>query len=119
MAVAALVEDLHDRGLQNDVLVMAMGEFGRTPKINGGAGRDHWPGAMSVLYAGGGLKMGQAIGTTNALAEYPTSKPYTPGCVLSTMYHVLGIDHKHAFFDHAQRPLPILSEGDPIKELIG
>ena len=58
--VAALVADLHDRGLSDDVLVMAMGEFGRTPKINKDAGRDHWPGAMSVLYAGGGLKMGQA-----------------------------------------------------------
>lgn len=118
-AVTGLVEDLHDRGLQDDVLVMAMGEFGRTPKINGTAGRDHWPGAMSILYAGGGLKMGQIIGSTNALAEYPTTKPYTPGCVLSTMYHVLGIDHHHSFYDHAQRPMPILSEGDPIPELIG
>jgi Protein of unknown function (DUF1501) len=118
-AVAALVSDLCDRGLQDDVLVMALGEFGRTPKINKDAGRDHWPGAMNVLYAGGGLKMGQAIGTTNALAEYPTSKPYTPGCVLSTMYHVLGIDHKHVFYDQAQRPLPILSEGEPIPELVG
>jgi hypothetical protein len=119
MGVAALVEDLHDRGLSDDVLVMAMGEFGRTPKINKDAGRDHWPGAMSVLYAGGGLKMGQAIGTTNALAEYPTTKPYTPGCVLATMYHAMGIDHNHAFYDQAQRPLPILSEGEPIKELVG
>jgi hypothetical protein len=119
LAVAALVEDLHDRGLQDDVLVMAMGEFGRTPKINKEAGRDHWPGAMSVLYAGGGLKMGQMIGTTNALAEYPTSKPYTPGCVLSTMYHALGIDHKHVFYDQAQRPMPVLNEGEPISELVG
>ncbi len=119
LAVAALVDDLHDRGLSDDVLVMGMGEFGRTPKINKDAGRDHWPGAMSVLYAGGGLKMGQMIGTTNALAEYPTSKPYTPGCVLATMYHAMGIDHKHAFYDHAQRPLPILSEGEPIRELVG
>ena len=111
--------DLCDRGLQDDVLVMCTGEFGRTPKINSGAGRDHWPGAMSVVYAGGGLKMGQAIGTTNALGEYPTSKPYSPGCVLSTMYHVLGIDHHHAFMDQAQRPLPILSEGEPIPELVG
>ena len=119
MAVASLVADLHDRGLQDDVLVLAMGEFGRTPKINKDAGRDHWPGAMSVLYAGGGLKMGQAIGTTNALAEYPTSKPYTPGCVLSTMYHCLGIDPKHVFHDDAKRPLPVLSEGEAIKELVG
>ncbi len=118
-SVAALVQDLYDRGLQNDVLVMSFGEFGRTPKINPGAGRDHWPGAMSVLYAGGGLKMGQVIGSTNSNAEEPTTKPYSPGCVLSTMYHTLGIDHKHAFFDHAHRPLPILNEGTPIEELVG
>src|SRR5262245_7423663 len=118
-AVAALVEDLHDRGLEDDVLVMALGEFGRTPKINKDAGRDHWPGSMSVLYAGGGLKMGQMIGTTDSTASYPNSKPYTPGCVLSTMYHCLGIDHKHVFLDDAKRPLPVLSEGEPIKELVG
>ncbi len=117
-ALAALVEDLCDRGLDRDVLVMAMGEFGRTPRVNGGAGRDHWPGAMSVVYAGGGLRMGQVIGTTNATAEYPTSKPATPGCVLATMYQVLGIDYKHAFYDQAQRPLPILSEGELIADLI-
>jgi uncharacterized protein (DUF1501 family) len=117
-AVAALVQDLHDRGLSQDVLVVSFGEFGRTPKINGGAGRDHWPGAMSILYAGGGLKMGQAVGETNAYAEYPTSKPYSVGCVLSTIYRCLGIDHKHIFYDPANRPLPILNEGEPIEELI-
>ncbi len=118
-AVYGLVEDLFDRGMQNDVLVMAMGEFGRTPRINGTAGRNHWPGAMSVLYAGGGLKMGQAIGTTDSKAEYPTTKPYTPGCVLSTMYHTLNIDHHHVFHDQARRPLPVLNEGSPIPELVG
>lgn len=118
-AVYALVEDLCDRGLQNEVLVMAMGEFGRTPRINPTAGRDHWPAAMSVLYAGGGLRMGQAVGTTDTKAEYPTSKPYTPGCVLSTMYHVLGIDTHHVFYDQAKRPLPVLNEGSPIPELVG
>lgn len=118
-AVAALVDDLFVRGLQDDVLVMAMGEFGRTPRINPQAGRDHWPGAMSVLFAGGGLQMGQAIGTTDSKAEYPTSKPYTPGCVLSTMYHTLGIDHHHVFYDQGRRPLPVLNEGQPITELIG
>lgn len=117
-AITALVQDLHDRGLADDVLVTSFGEFGRTPRINGGAGRDHWPGAMTVLYAGGGLKMGQAIGETNASAEFPTSKPYTVGCVLSTMYHCLGIDHKHVFYDQANRPLPILNEGGPIEELV-
>jgi hypothetical protein len=118
-ALTSLVSDLCDRGLQQDVLVMVMGEFGRTPKINGGAGRDHWPGAMSIVYAGGGLKMGQAVGTTNANGEAPTSKPYTPGCVLSTMYQALGVDYKHVFYDDAKRPLAILSEGEPIPELVG
>jgi hypothetical protein len=74
---------------------------------------------MSILYAGGGLKMGQAIGTTNANGEHPTSKAATPGCVLSTMYQVLGIDYRHNFYDQAQRPLPILNEGEPIADLIG
>jgi hypothetical protein len=73
---------------------------------------------MSVVYSGGGLKMGQAIGATDGKAEYPTEKPYTPGCVLATMYHTLGIDYKRAFFDHAQRPMPILNEGKPIAELV-
>lgn len=118
-AVASLVDDLSVRGMQDDVLVMAMGEFGRTPRINGGAGRDHWPGAMSVLFAGGGLKMGQAIGATDSKAEYPINKPYTPGCVLSTMYHTLGIDYHHTFYDHGRRPLMVLPEGQPIPELIG
>lgn len=117
--VAALVSDLHARGLQDKVLVMAMGEFGRTPRINGGAGRDHWPGAMSVLFAGGGLRMGQAIGTTDPRAEYPATKPYSPGCVLSTMYSVLGIDYRHVFYDQARRPLAVLPEGQPIEELTG
>lgn len=119
MALTALVSDLCDRGMQDEVLVMTMGEFGRTPRINQQAGRDHWPGAMSIVYAGGGLKMGQAIGTTNAHGEHPTSKAATPGCVLSTMYHVLGIDYKHAFYDDGQRPLAILSEGEPVAELVG
>jgi hypothetical protein len=117
-SVAALVEDIHDRGLEDRILVMAMGEFGRTPRINGGAGRDHWPGAMSVLFAGGGLRMGQAIGTTDPRAEYPASRPQSPGCVLSTMYHALGIDYRHTFYDQARRPLPILAEGEPISELV-
>ena len=117
-AVAALVADLHQRGLADRVLVMAMGEFGRTPRINPGAGRDHWPGAMSVLYAGGGLRMGQVIGATDSRAEYPTSRPCTPGCILATMYQVLGIDIHHPFYDQAQRPLPVLNEGRAIEELV-
>lgn len=117
-AVAALIEDLFDRGLNNDVLVMAMGEFGRTPRINPQSGRDHWPGAMSVLYAGGGLRMGQMIGQTDSRAEYPVTRAYSPGCVLATMYHALGIDTHHVFYDQARRPLMVLPEGQPIPELL-
>jgi hypothetical protein len=117
-AVTTLIQDIHDRGLDKDVLVISYGEFGRTPRINPGAGRDHWPGAMSVVFSGGGLQMGQVIGATNDKAEYPTEKPYTPGSVLATMYHALGIDHKHVFFDQAQRPMAILAEGKPIAELV-
>lgn len=118
-ALAALVSDLFDRGLDQEVLVMAFGEFGRTPRINTGAGRDHWPGAMSVVFAGGGMRMGQVIGETDARAEAPVSQPHSPGDILSTMYHFLGIDHHHVFFDQARRPMPVLNEGQPIKDLIG
>ncbi|MDA1018140.1 MAG: DUF1501 domain-containing protein [Planctomycetota bacterium] len=118
-AVSALVQDIFKRGRQDDVLVMSFGEFGRTPRINPGAGRDHWPGAMSILYSGGGLKMGQAVGSTNNNAEYPTSKAASVGSVLSTMYHVLGIDYRHVFYDDGRRPLPVLSEGKPIEDLVG
>ncbi|HTE16974.1 MAG TPA: DUF1501 domain-containing protein, partial [Armatimonadota bacterium] len=90
-AFSALVEDLAQRGLDKKVLVLAAGEFGRTPRVNSVAGRDHWPGAGSVVFAGGGLKMGQAIGATDARGEYPTDRPYSPGEVLATVYHVLGI----------------------------
>ena len=116
-ALSALILDLHERGLQKRVLVNVMGEFGRTPKINKDAGRDHWPGAFCVLMAGGGLEMGQMIGTTDRHAAYPTSKPYSPGDVLATIYHVLGINRQEEFHDHAGRPIKILGQGEPIAEL--
>ena len=118
MALAALLEDLHDRGLDRKVLVLVYGEFGRTPRVNATAGRDHWPGAMSVVMAGGGLRMGQVIGSTDARAEYPATRAVGPQDVLATMYQVLGIDYRHEFRDAAQRPIPILNEGRPIEELI-
>ena len=117
-ALAALLEDLFDRGIDQKVLVITYGEFGRTPRINAQAGRDHWPGAMSVVFAGGGLKMGQMIGTTDGKAEYPKTRAVGPQDVLATMYHVLDIDYRHVFYDAAQRPIPILNEGKPIAELI-
>jgi hypothetical protein len=118
-AVSALIADLYQRGLDRQVLLIVYGEFGRTPKINPQAGRDHWPGAFSVLFSGGCLRVGQVLGATDSHAAYPTSDPYTPGDVLSTMYRFLGIDIAHEFYDRAGRPLRILPEGRPIEALLG
>jgi hypothetical protein len=117
-AIAALVTDLHERGLDKNVLVMALGEFGRTPVINRNAGRDHWPGAMSVVFGGGGLRMGQSIGRTDSHGAHPISRSFTPGDVAATMYHVLGIDTTREFRDASGRIFPALREGRPITELV-
>lgn len=117
-AVAALVSDLAERGLDRDVLVMAFGEFGRTPTINRDAGRDHWPSAMSLLLAGGGLTMGQAIGETDPRGAYPISSPCSPADVLATMYHAMGIDIHATFKDAIGREIPILPHGQPIPALL-
>jgi hypothetical protein len=118
MAWAALLEDMQSRGLFANTLVLVWGEFGRTPRINTNTGRDHWPGAQSVVMAGGGLRMGQAIGVTDPRAEYPRERPLTPEDVLATMYHVLGIDTNIEYHNEAQRPIKVLSGGLPIRELL-
>jgi hypothetical protein len=118
-AYSALLEDLSDRGQLANTLVMVLGEFGRTPRVNKDAGRDHWPGALSVLMAGGGLKGGQAIGVSDARGEYPKERPLSPEDVLSTMYYTLGVDQNVEFMNEAQRPLKILNSGEPIRELVG
>jgi hypothetical protein len=118
--IANLIQDLHDRGMENDVVTVMWGEFGRTPKINNndGGGRDHWAPAMSALVAGGGLKMGQAIGATNARAEFPKDRRVTVPQVLSTLYHALGIDPSRTFPNGSGRPMYILDDRTPIRELI-
>lgn len=116
MAVTALIDDLHARGLNEKVLVLAWGEFGRTPRINRG-GRDHWPSSMSVLLAGGARGMGQVIGATNARGERPQDRPLHPNDVLATVYRHLGIDHHRAFVNPQGRPIPLLPDGEPIAEL--
>jgi hypothetical protein len=118
-AVSALVADLAERGLGQEVLVMAFGEFGRTPTINREAGRDHWPSAMCMLLAGGGLTMGQAIGETDSKAAYPISSPCSPTDVLATMYAAMGIDIDGHVPDAAGRSIPILPHGRPIAALQG
>jgi hypothetical protein len=117
-ALAALVLDLYERGLDRRVMVLVSGEFGRTPLINAQAGRDHWPGAFSVLFAGGGLKVGQVVGATDSRAMYPLTHPHSPGDVLATLYRFLGIDTDHAFQDRSGRPIPVLGEGRPIPDLL-
>jgi uncharacterized protein (DUF1501 family) len=119
-ALSALIEDVYARGLDKKIMILALGEFGRTPRLshnNEGTGRDHWPDAMSVLISGGGLRMGQVVGATNSKAEFPTQRPYTPKDVLATVYRHLGIDRRQALVDHTGRPIAILAEGEPIAEL--
>ena len=125
--VSALIEDIHSRGLNKRVLIVATGEFGHTPRINYSLGtstgvkqpgRDHWPRAMSVLVSGGGLQMGQVVGSTNAKGEDPKDRPMTPNDMWATIYRHLGIDFTHTFLDHSGRPNSILPFGSPIHELI-
>jgi Protein of unknown function (DUF1501) len=117
-ALGALVEDLTARGLIDSVCVVVMGEFGRTPRINPGAGRDHWGEVMSVLIGGGGLKGGQVVGSSNFKGETPKDRPLKPADILHTLYHVLGVDPNTHFNNLAGRPIPILNEGRVISELV-
>jgi hypothetical protein len=90
-SLSALLDDLHDRGLIDETVVVAVGEFGRTPKINGKAGRDHWNDCYSGIVAGGGLRVGQVVGASDRRAEYPASRPMTPADLFTTVLHQLGI----------------------------
>lgn len=114
----ALVTDLHSRGLDQDVAVVVCGEMGRTPRINKDAGRDHWASAGFALFAGGGLRMGQVIGATDARGAGPTTRAYNPQNILATLYHVLGIDPALTFPDYSGRPRQLLDDHEPVRELI-
>jgi uncharacterized protein (DUF1501 family) len=119
-AIAALIRDLIDRGLYEKTLVVAMGEFGRTPRMNRNAGRDHWGNTFSVLMGCGGMPMGQVIGRSSARGEEVVERPISPQDVAATIYHHLGIDGKSAVFQDAlDRPLPLIENGEPIRELVG
>jgi hypothetical protein len=117
--IANLIQDLHDRGMADDVVTVMWGEFGRTPKVNMNAGRDHWSPVMSALVAGGGLKMGQAVGASTARGERPKDNPLSVPRVLSTIYRAIGIDPSLTFNNGAGRPMYILDEREPVKELLG
>lgn len=116
--VSGLVTDLYQRGLDKKVLLVVWGEFGRTPRVNKTGGRDHWGALMSILLAGGGLKVGQVIGRSNSKGEMPAERPIHPNDVLATMYRHLGIDLASHTINNAGRPIPLLPEGRPIEELV-
>lgn len=116
-AIAALVEDLESRGMLGDVLIYCAGEFGRTPLINGHAGRDHWPNCFSVMLAGGGLAGGRVVGASERRGGEVVQRPTTPHDVLATIYRVLGIPLDLHFPDASGRPVSIVDSGRPIEEL--
>ena len=116
--VSAVIEDLDQRGLLETTLVIVAGEFGRTPRINDKAGRDHWPSCYSVVLAGSGVKRGLVLGSSDALAELPKDRPISHQDVLATMYHLLGIDYSKSYQNEANRPVQILNVGEPIKEIL-
>ena len=117
-ALAALISDIYQHGLDRQVLLVAMGEFGRTPRINKNAGRDHWAPVMSVVFSGGSLRVGQIVGASNALGEEPKERPYRPEHVLAMVYRHLGIDPSTTFPDFSGRPRNLLEQHDWIDPLI-
>jgi uncharacterized protein (DUF1501 family) len=118
--ITALVEDLHERGLDKDTAVLVWGEFGRTPKISAQVGRDHWPRVACALMAGGNLQNGQVIGATDRLAGEPVDRPVRFQEVFATLYHHLGIDVAHTTIpDLHGRPQYLVDPGvAPIRELV-
>jgi len=118
MAFSSLIEDLHDRGLLNNTLVLAMGEFGRTPKINAAGGRDHWPECWTIVMAGGGIQGGQVIGASDRIGAAPKERPVSPAEVAATIYQALGISPDLELRDAHGRAIPLVERGaKPIQAL--
>ncbi len=116
-AYSALIDDLDQRGLLDSTLVIAWGEFGRTPRVNNDAGRDHYPNVFSAALAGGPIRGGLVVGQSDAKGAFPKSNPKTPQDVLATMYRHLGVDPHVHYLNAAGRPMPVLPSGSPIDEL--
>lgn len=117
-AVSAFVQDVHQRGLENDILLVVTGEFGRTPRVNGGAGRDHWAPLSTLALSGGGLRMGQVVGESTAKAEVPKTRPISPQDLMATVFQVLGLPQDLQYNDQSGRPVPMINGGRPIAELV-
>jgi uncharacterized protein (DUF1501 family) len=117
-AMSTLFRDLDDRGMLKSTLVVVTGEFGRTPRINKNAGRDHWGPGFTVAIGGGGLQGGMTVGTSDARAEKPAEHPYGPEDLAATLHHQLGINPDQEFFTPEGRPVKIVNEGRIIHELV-
>lgn len=117
-AVGVLIQDLAERGMLDDTLVVTAGEFGRTPVINKDAGRDHWPQTQSILFAGGGFRHGQIIGSTDAKAAYPTSRPVKVEDFCAIIYHALGLSTTDSVIDHSGRPMHLVPGGEVPREML-
>src|SRR5262249_2337656 len=115
---SALMEDLAQRGLLDETLVVMMGEMGRTPNLNANGGRDHWTFCYSVLLAGAGIRGGSVYGTSDAQAAYVKDKPVRIRDLVATIYHCLGIDPAMPVYDHGKRPIPIAHGGQPISDIL-
>jgi uncharacterized protein (DUF1501 family) len=116
-AFASLLEDLADRGLLEETLVLLIGEFGRTPRFNKAGGRDHWPACFSVVLAGGGIRGGQVYGSSDKIAAHPTSNPVSPQDLIATLYDCLGVDPHMVIYDQQRRPYPLV-DGRPLTGLL-
>jgi hypothetical protein len=118
-AVGSLIDDLHQRGMLSSTLVVVMGEFGRTPKVNAAAGRDHWNFCYGLLLAGGPIKGGYVHGASDRIGAYPSRNPVGPGDVVATIYHCLGIAPDTEIVDRLGRPITLVPAGGVIRELLG
>jgi hypothetical protein len=116
-AFSSLIEDLSDRGMLDETLVLVIGEFGRTPRFNREGGRDHWPSCFSAVLAGGGVRGGHVYGSSDKIAAHPTSSPVTPQDLMATLYHCLGVDPHTIIYDMQKRPYTLV-EGNPVRALL-
>lgn len=113
-ALSGLIQDLSDRNMLDETLVVVMGEFGRTPKLNGNGGRDHWPNVFSVALAGGGIRGGQIVGSSDPLGEYPNDNPVTPSDLAATIYTLLGVSPAHKLYTRDKRPIGVVPDGSRV-----
>jgi len=117
-AAGSLLADLAERGMLERTLVAVLGDFGRTPRINNAAGRDHWNACYSILLAGGGLKGGLVYGASDRTGSSPAERPVSPGDIIATLYHLLGVSPQSNIYDVLGRPHPLVPKGQIVEDLI-